>query len=168
LSRLTAILLGLVLFAAGCSAKKALNEPEVQLINAQAFVQKAFPGVSGEVWYFLNYRVEFNIKTKTPVHFSKLVADEQEITVQSVKLGNRLLNPNLGDYISSDTTDVQVHATFPVVHRDTPNKDSQGTPGIPEKLTLHFESGGKSFSHQITSITAEPTEYRPGVGRERE
>jgi len=168
LSRFTSILLVIILLAAGCSAKKALNEPEVQLVNTRAFVQKAFPGVSGEVWYFLNYRVEFDIKTKSPVHFSRLTADEQEITVQMVQIGSRILNPNLGDYISNDTTDVRVHAVFPVFLVEHRSKGKEGAPGIPEKLTLHFESEGKSFSHQITSITAEPNEYRPGVGRDRE
>lgn len=153
------------LLMVGCASKRPMELPplpHVELINAKAYVQKAFPGVSGEVWYFVNYRIEFDLETEVPVQFAKIQADDLEIVVNSVQVGNSLLQS--AEKLHSDTSGVKVHGTFPVKLTEHRSK-GEAAPGVPEKLTLYFEAEGKIYGREISNIIAEPNEYRPGINR---
>lgn len=155
-----------MLLLMSCSAQKKLNEPEVRLKNVRGYVQKAFPGVSGEVWYFLNYRVEFDLETSIPVQFISVEADSITMDVKSVMVGNTLVNTHLDEQLSTDTSQVKISVTHQVYHSDENQKKPRGSATPPEKLIVHYKAGGKEFSTEIYEITVEPTEFRPGVGRE--
>lgn len=155
-----------MLLLMSCSAQKKLNEPEVRLKNVRGYVQKAFPGVSGEVWYFLNYRVEFDLETSVPVQFISVEADSIKMDVKSVMVGNRLVNTHLDEQLSTDTSQVKISVTHQVYHSDENQKKPRGSASPPEKLILNYKAGGKEFATEVSEITVEPNQFRPGVGRE--
>lgn len=158
----------LVLFYAlliSCAANKKIDSsplPQVNLINAEAFVQKAYPGVSGEVWYFVNYRIEFDLETNVPVRFTQIKADDLNVNVQSVQIDNKILKSD--ELLDQDTSRVRVFATFPVLQAEYASTD-KFAPGLPKKLILYLEAEGNAIEREISRIHAEPNEYRPGVGR---
>lgn len=155
-----------MLLLMSCSAQKKLNEPEVRLKKVRGFVQKAFPGVSGEVWYFLNYRVEFDLETSVPVEFISVSADSVDLAIKSIMVGNRLMNNHLNEQLSTDTNQVKISVTHQVYHSDEKQERPRGAATPPNKLILKYKVGEKEFTAEVSDITVEPTEYRPGVGRE--
>ncbi len=166
MSRYSLCALACMLLLTSCSAQKKLNEPEVRLKNVRGFVQKAFPGVSGDVWYFLNYRLEFDLETSVPVEFISISADSIDMAVKSVMVGNRLVNTHLNEQLASDTSQVKISVTHQIYHTDGKQERLRGTATPPKKLILKYKAGGEEFTTEVYDITVEPTEFRPGVGRE--
>jgi len=144
--------------------KKAADDPGTVLTDLKCYTKKVFPGVSGEIVYFVQYRVEFNLKTNTPVHFKHIVAGGQELPVQSVKHGNKIVNTNLGKHIGSNADNVQLNATLPLRQGDI-EKTGSGDLIKPAQLTLVYQVNNEERTVIIEDITNEPNEYRPAAPR---
>lgn len=150
------------------SGKTIATNNDVKFLKVKAFVQKSYPGVSGEVHYFVQYRVELDVETNQEVQFKHLVIGETEIPVNSVSVGMTLLNTDRGEHLKQDTQGVRLKASHPVYHKET-------APSInsvleePETITLVYLIDGEEKQYEITTIEVEPNEYRPSVnpgGRE--
>lgn len=151
-----------VVFGA-CSANKATTaQNKVEFKNVSAHIQKVFPGVSGEVIYFLQYRVEMDVLTDEEVQFNHLTIGETEVPIHSVKVGNKILNTNIGEHISESAENVTLQGSYQVYHKDR-NDSTVADLGKPEEIKLQYTTGGEMHSLEIHEIQFEPNEYRPAA-----
>lgn len=151
-----------LLFGA-CSANKSTKaQNKVEFKKVSAHIQKVFPGVSGEVIYFLQYRVELDVQTDEEVQFNNLIIGETEVPVHSVKVGNKILNTNLGEHLSQSAENVTLQGSHQVYHKDR-NDSTVTNLAKPENIFLKYTARGEMHSFEISDIQIEPNEYRPAA-----
>ncbi len=150
------------------SGKTIATDNDVNFLKVKAFVQKSYPGVSGEIHYFIQYRVELDVETYQEIQFTHLMIRETKIPVQSVSVGTTLLNTDRGEHLKQNTAGVRLKASHAVYHKETAPSLS-AVLEEPETVTLIYLVDGEEQQYQITTIEIEPNEYRPSVnpgGRE--
>lgn len=157
-------LLGVLTLFSCKGQKNTAYDQGTALTDLECYTKKVFPGVSGEIVYFVQYRVEFNLKTNTAVRFERLVTGGQEVPIQSVKQGSKIVNTHLGKHLDSDTDNVQINATLPMRQADIEKSDSENLIE-PGQLTLVYQVNGEERTVTISDITNEPNEYRPAAPR---
>lgn len=134
----------------------------MEFSNVSAHIKKVFPGVSGEVIYFLQYRVDMDVRTDVEVQFEKLLIGESEVAINSVSIGNKLLNTNLGEHLSETAENVKLKGTHPVYQKNR-NDSTMIQLGKPEKITLAYKIEGEIHKLKISEVLEEPNEYRPAA-----
>lgn len=146
-----------------CSANKSTTaQNKVEFKNVSAHIQKVFPGVSGEVIYFLQYRVEMDVQTEEEVQFNHLTIGETEVPIHSVKVGNTILNTNLDEHLSQSAENVTLQGSHQVHHKDREDSTVADL-GQPEEIKLQYTTGGETHNLDIPDIQFEPNEYRPAA-----
>lgn len=152
----------------GCTAtKQTANDPPVRLLKTRASVQKVFPGVSGEVRHFIQYTAAFDLETQTEIEFLHLQISETKVPVNSVSVGTKLLNTDLGEHLKQDTRGVILKAGVPVRHTEKP-VDQSVILESPEKIVVVLTAGKDTLHFETTNINFEPNEYRPSAPSGRE
>lgn len=154
-------MLAIAIFA-GCGAKKTIPQHgDTQLSNTVGFVKKVYPGVSGAVQYFVQYRIEFDLKTQGEVQFQYVIVNGDTLPVSSVRVGNKIINTSRGEHLSEDAKDVRIAATKPVKHMGT---DIEIHSRSTQKMVLFYTTKEGTHQKVIEDIRHEENEYRPSVG----
>lgn len=155
------LILAVALFVS-CGSKKNMSQNELpELNNAVGFVKKVYPGVSGDVRYFDQYRVEFDLKTSGEVQFNSLVVHGDTLRVSAVRVGNKIINTSTGEHLSASTQNVRIHASKPV--KQQPN-DLKAHSGDTQQMVVSYTFKNKTYQYAVDDIRAESDEHRPGVG----
>lgn len=160
------LFLGLT-FTSCVGQKNAANNSETELTNLRCYTQKVFPGVSGEIVHFVQYRIEFDLKTNTAVDFRHLQVGGRELPIQSVRSGNKIINTHLGEYLESDADNVTLSATLPMRQSDIVQTESEELIH-PGKVSLVYTTNDNQHAAVIENIVNEPDQFRPAAPRDKD
>ena len=137
------------------------QDGHTELIDAKGYVKKDYPGVYGEVRYFARYRVEFDLKTSVEVQFQYIVVNGDTLPVNSVRVGNKIINTASGEHLSENADDVRVVASKPVKQSSS---EVNSHAGDLNEIVIHYTTKNGSFQEVVKDIHQEASQYRPSVG----
>jgi hypothetical protein len=135
------------------------NYPE--FVGLKIFKQQTYPGIESDLWYTMNYRVEFDLKTNGKTTFTYLIVNQDSIPINLVMAGRYAQKEDGGKSLFEDTEKASASTEVFVYQNDDDVKKKNHSPKSSAKISLAYTYKEQNYNVLINEIIVEETIAHP-------